>query len=92
MLDTDLTAGDWREVVRAYKQKVEDESGKAFPQDAHAQLWGAVGAVFSFGTNDLTQTALGISRDDASSFLGPYTAKGILPADPFMTLDQEGVG
>ena len=47
---------------------------------------------FSFGTNDLTQTALGISRDDASSFLGPYTAKGILPYDPFVTLDQEGVG
>jgi len=47
---------------------------------------------FSFGTNDLTQTALGISRDDAASFLGPHTAKGILPADPFVTLDQEGVG
>jgi pyruvate,orthophosphate dikinase len=47
---------------------------------------------FSFGTNDLTQTALGISRDDAASFLGPYTAKGILPHDPFVTLDQEGVG
>ncbi len=47
---------------------------------------------FSFGTNDLTQTTLGISRDDAASFLGPYTQKGILPADPFVTLDQEGVG
>ncbi len=47
---------------------------------------------FSFGTNDLTQTTLGISRDDAASFLGPYTAKGILAADPFVTLDQEGVG
>jgi pyruvate,orthophosphate dikinase len=47
---------------------------------------------FSFGTNDLTQTALGISRDDAGSFLGSYTGKGILPADPFVTLDQEGVG
>jgi pyruvate,orthophosphate dikinase len=47
---------------------------------------------FSFGTNDLTQKALGISRDDAASFLGPYTAKGILPSDPFVTLDQEGVG
>jgi pyruvate,orthophosphate dikinase len=47
---------------------------------------------FSFGTNDLTQTALGISRDDAASFLGSYTSKGILPADPFVTLDQEGVG
>jgi len=47
---------------------------------------------FSFGTNDLTQTTLGISRDDAASFLGPYTAKGILPADPFVTLDIDGVG
>jgi len=49
-------------------------------------------AFFSFGTNDLTQTTLGISRDDAASFLGAYTAGGILPADPFVTLDQEGVG
>ena len=47
---------------------------------------------FSFGTNDLTQTTLGISRDDAASFLGPYTAKGILPSDPFVTIDQDGVG
>ena len=47
---------------------------------------------FSFGTNDLTQTTLGVSRDDAASFLGTYTAKGLLPADPFVTLDQEGVG
>lgn len=47
---------------------------------------------FSFGTNDLTQTTLGISRDDASSFLGSYTAKGLLESDPFVTIDQEGVG
>ncbi|MGA0594749.1 pyruvate, phosphate dikinase [Enterovirga sp. CN4-39] len=47
---------------------------------------------FSFGTNDLTQTALGISRDDASTFLGPYTQKGILETDPFVSIDQEGVG
>lgn len=47
---------------------------------------------FSFGTNDLTQTTLGISRDDASSFLGSYTAKGLLESDPFVTIDQDGVG
>jgi pyruvate, orthophosphate dikinase len=47
---------------------------------------------FSFGTNDLTQTTLGISRDDAASFLGPYVQKGLLEHDPFVTLDQEGVG
>jgi len=47
---------------------------------------------FSFGTNDLTQTCLALSRDDAGSFLGEYVAKGILPANPFATIDQEGVG
>jgi pyruvate, orthophosphate dikinase len=47
---------------------------------------------FSFGTNDLTQTAFGISRDDAASFLNIYTAKGILPSDPFVSLDRDGVG
>src|SRR5262249_21309459 len=47
---------------------------------------------FSYGTNDLTQTAFGISRDDAASFLGIYTAKGILAADPFVSIDRDGVG
>jgi pyruvate,orthophosphate dikinase len=47
---------------------------------------------FSFGTNDLTQTTFGISRDDAASFLGTYVARGILPADPFVSIDREGVG
>jgi pyruvate,orthophosphate dikinase len=47
---------------------------------------------FSFGTNDLTQTTFGISRDDAASFLGTYTARGILKVDPFVSLDQQGVG
>jgi len=47
---------------------------------------------FSFGTNDLTQTTYGISRDDAASFLGTYTKLGILPCDPFVSLDGDGVG
>jgi len=47
---------------------------------------------FSFGTNDLTQTTFGISRDDAASFLNPYLAKGIIEIDPFVSLDQDGVG
>jgi pyruvate,orthophosphate dikinase len=47
---------------------------------------------FSFGTNDLTQTAFGISRDDAATFLGLYTGRGILPADPFVSIDRDGVG
>ncbi len=47
---------------------------------------------FSFGTNDLTQTTFGISRDDASSFLETYRQKGIIEQDPFVSLDIEGVG
>ncbi len=52
---------------------------------AHAEF-------FSFGTNDLTQTALGISRDDAGRFLGVYVEQGIYPRDPFVGIDEEGVG
>jgi pyruvate, orthophosphate dikinase len=47
---------------------------------------------FSFGTNDLTQTTFGISRDDAASFLGRYTGLGIFPIDPFVSIDRDGVG
>jgi pyruvate, orthophosphate dikinase len=47
---------------------------------------------FSFGTNDLTQTTLGISRDDSARFIGEYTAKGLLAVDPFVTIDVDGVG
>ncbi len=49
-------------------------------------------AFFSFGTNDLTQTALGLSRDDSGKFLPAYVDQGILARDPFVALDQEGVG
>ncbi|MEM7569953.1 MAG: pyruvate, phosphate dikinase [Pseudomonadota bacterium] len=52
---------------------------------AHAEF-------FSFGTNDLTQTALGISRDDASRFLTEYVEKGIYERDPFVSIDVDGVG
>jgi pyruvate, orthophosphate dikinase len=51
-----------------------------------------VGAFFSFGTNDLTQTTLGVSRDDAARFLGVYVDQGIYERDPFVSLDIEGVG
>jgi len=47
---------------------------------------------FSFGTNDLTQTTLGLSRDDASRFLTQYIENGIYPRDPFVTIDADGVG
>jgi pyruvate,orthophosphate dikinase len=47
---------------------------------------------FSFGTNDLTQATMGLSRDDAGKFLPAYLETGILPTDPFVSLDTEGVG
>jgi pyruvate, orthophosphate dikinase len=47
---------------------------------------------FSFGTNDLTQTTLGVSRDDAGAFLTEYLAKGLIARDPFVTIDRDGVG
>ena len=47
---------------------------------------------FSFGTNDLTQTTFGLSRDDAGKFMPDYVAQGIVEKDPFVTLDQSGVG
>jgi pyruvate,orthophosphate dikinase len=47
---------------------------------------------FSFGTNDLTQTTLGVSRDDAARFLSIYVEKGIFERDPFVSIDEAGVG
>ncbi len=51
-----------------------------------------VAAFFSFGTNDMTQMGFGFSRDDIGSFLPEYLKKGILPEDPFQSIDQEGIG
>jgi pyruvate,orthophosphate dikinase len=51
-----------------------------------------IGEFFSFGTNDLTQTTLGVSRDDAARFLTTYVERGIYAKDPFVSLDVEGVG
>ncbi len=50
-LDTDLDADDWESLIVRYKERVEEESGKPFPQDPHAQLWGAIGAVFGSWMN-----------------------------------------
>lgn len=47
---------------------------------------------FSFGTNDLTQTTFGLSRDDAGKFIPMYIRQGILPRDPFVSIDEDGVG
>ena len=73
----DYTVGTMIELPRAALRAAEIASAAEF---------------FSFGTNDLTQTAFGISRDDAGSFLGAYRDSGILASDPFETLDIEGVG
>ena len=51
-----------------------------------------VAEFFSFGTNDLTQTTFGLSRDDSGKFLPMYEARGIFPKDPFVSLDRKGVG
>ena len=51
-----------------------------------------VAEFFSFGTNDLTQTTFGISRDDAATFIETYIRKGVIPADPFISIDVGGVG
>src|SRR5579883_3362905 len=50
-LDTDLNADDWAQIIDRYKERVQDESGQPFPQDAHAQLWGAISAVFGSWMN-----------------------------------------
>jgi pyruvate,orthophosphate dikinase len=52
----------------------------------------ATAEFFSFGTNDLTQTALGLSRDDAGTFLSEYLSRGLIARDPFVSIDVEGVG
>jgi pyruvate,orthophosphate dikinase len=62
------------------------------PRAAVAGRMAEVADFFSFGTNDLTQATMGLSRDDAGKFLPAYVETGILPKDPFVSLDQDGVG
>jgi pyruvate,orthophosphate dikinase len=83
------------EVIASYGVKVEYLIGTMIelPRAALTADEIAVEAeFFSFGTNDLTQTTFGLSRDDAGSFLPFYVDHGILPEDPFVSLDQNGVG
>ncbi|MEO8724458.1 MAG: putative PEP-binding protein, partial [Sphingobium sp.] len=92
-----------KDIVDAQAKKVFAERGKTIeylvgtmielPRAAlKAGEIAEVGEFFSFGTNDLTQTTIGISRDDAARFLGTYVDKGIFPRDPFVSIDVEGVG
>ena len=92
-----------KEVVDKAAAAVQQAAGKQFdylvgtmielPRAAlRAAEIAEVADFFSFGTNDLTQTTFGISRDDAASFLGAYQQRGILEKDPFISLDVDGVG
>jgi len=94
---------DQEKLVRATAETVMKEQGVRFkylvgtmieiPRGAvTAGEIAAVAEFFSFGTNDLTQTALGVSRDDAGRFLIPYVEKGIYAKDPFEVIDRDGVG
>jgi pyruvate,orthophosphate dikinase len=91
------------EIVRSTINKVFEEKGDKIdymvgtmieiPRAAlTADEIAEVAEFFSFGTNDLTQMGFGYSRDDAGKFLPIYIQKGILKADPFQVLDQEGIG
>ena len=98
----DLVAG----VIREMAREVEIESGTTLdyhvgtmvelPRSALRAAEIAEGnegaAFFSFGTNDLTQTTMGLSRDDAAPILASYTSHGIFTADPFVSIDRDGVG
>lgn len=92
-----------REVIERIAKMVFEEKGKTvdykvgtmieLPRAAlTADKIAEVADFFSYGTNDLTQTTFGFSRDDVGKYTPDYIEKGILPADPFQTLDQEGVG
>jgi len=89
--------------IREIAEKVMEESGVKFDYMVGTMIEIPRGAItaakvadvaefFSFGTNDLTQTTLGLSRDDSGSFLPTYVEKGIYPVDPFQAIDREGVG
>jgi len=83
------------QVVRAMGEDIDYQIGTMIELPRAALTAGEIAAsaeFFSFGTNDLTQTTLGLSRDDAGRFLPHYVERGILPDDPFQTLDVTGVG
>ncbi|MEW6585650.1 MAG: pyruvate, phosphate dikinase, partial [Nitrospirota bacterium] len=91
----ELTVRVAEEVQRQYRTKIQYTVGTMIelPRAAITSDEIATQADFySFGTNDLTQTAFGLSRDDAGRFLPYYVEKGILEEDPFITLDRAGIG
>jgi pyruvate,orthophosphate dikinase len=103
LVATDRELEMQRDVIEGVATRVLEEAGITLPYmvgtmielPRAALLAGEIAAVadfFSFGTNDLTQTTLGISRDDAGSFLPSYVEAGIFEFDPFQVIDVEGVG
>ena len=94
---------DQEKIVRQTAAEVMKEKGVKFPYLVGTMIEVPRGALtadeiagvaefFSFGTNDLTQMTMGVSRDDAAKFLVPYVERGIYPKDPFEVLDRDGVG
>ncbi|MBI3605821.1 MAG: pyruvate, phosphate dikinase [Nitrospirae bacterium] len=84
-----------KEVMDGYKIKVDYRVGTMIELPRAALVADQIAKTaefFSFGTNDLTQTTFGLSRDDAGKFLPVYIEKNILPQDPFVSIDQDGVG
>src|SRR5438105_11951247 len=92
-----------KEIVDRVARETMERSGVAIPYPVGtmielpraALLAGGIAesaAFFRFGTNDLTQTTLGVSRDDAGAFLGEYLQRGLIERDPFVTIDAAGVG
>ena len=103
LVGTAAELADQEKIVRSVAEAVKKETGVNFPYTVGTMIEipraaltadkiAEVAEFFSFGTNDLTQTTYGFSRDDIGSFLPQYIAKKILAADPFQTLDREGVG
>jgi pyruvate, orthophosphate dikinase len=84
-----------QEMMAQYGVKVEYQVGTMIELPRAALLADEIARqaeFFSFGTNDLTQTVLGLSRDDAGKFLPYYIEQGIMKYDPFVVMDQQGVG
>lgn len=84
-----------QEVTKAYNVKIEYQIGTMIELPRAALTADEIAEYadfFSYGTNDLTQTTFGLSRDDAQKFLPQYVEQKILPVDPFVSLDQSGVG
>jgi pyruvate,orthophosphate dikinase len=83
------------EVFTARKRRIEYLVGTMIELPRAALMAGEIAEIaefFSFGTNDLTQTTMGLSRDDAGKFLGTYVERRVLTSDPFVSIDAEGVG